>query len=117
VASVKRGLKFAAARACLGPVSPHLLRHSAAVHMAEKRVPMEEIAQYLGHNNVEVTRRIYARFSPDYLRSAAQALEYDHVGSLNQRELRKNRLSAWKRGGRGWDRTSDPYDVNVVLSR
>jgi hypothetical protein len=20
------------------------------------------------------------------------------------------------RGGRGWDRTSDPYDVNVVLS-
>ena len=20
-------------------------------------------------------------------------------------------------GGRGWDRTSDPYDVNVVLSR
>ncbi len=22
-----------------------------------------------------------------------------------------------KSGGRGWDRTSDPYDVNVVLSR
>ncbi len=22
-----------------------------------------------------------------------------------------------KGGGRGWDRTSDPYDVNVVLSR
>ncbi len=22
-----------------------------------------------------------------------------------------------KNGGRGWDRTSDPYDVNVVLSR
>ena len=22
-----------------------------------------------------------------------------------------------KDGGRGWDRTSDPYDVNVVLSR
>ncbi len=22
-----------------------------------------------------------------------------------------------KHGGRGWDRTSDPYDVNVVLSR
>jgi hypothetical protein len=28
--------------------------------------------------------------------------------------LRKERDGA---GGRGWDRTSDPYDVNVVLSR
>ena len=23
----------------------------------------------------------------------------------------------WISGGRGWDRTSDPYDVNVVLFR
>ena len=25
--------------------------------------------------------------------------------------------TAEKSGGRGWDRTSDPYDVNVVLFR
>ena len=25
--------------------------------------------------------------------------------------------SHWKNGGRGWDWTSAPYDVNVVLSR
>ena len=37
---------------------------------------MEEIAQYLGHHNVNVTRRIYTRFSP-YLRKAAAALELD----------------------------------------
>jgi integrase len=35
IAAVKRGLKAAAKRADAGHVSPHMLRHSAAVHMAE----------------------------------------------------------------------------------
>ena len=29
----------------------------------------------------------------------------------------KGTLFFQQNGGRGWDRTSDPYDVNVVLSR
>lgn len=77
VGSVKRSLATSAENAGLPKVSPHMLRHSAAVHMAEDGVPMEEIAQYLGHSDVEVTRRIYARFSPNYLRGAAKSLEYD----------------------------------------
>jgi len=85
VTSVKRGLKSSARAAGIaGPVSPHLLRHSAAVHMAEARIPLEEIAQYLGHDDVNVTRRVYARFSPTYLRRAAAVLEYDDLGSMNQ---------------------------------
>jgi integrase len=85
VASVKRGLRFAATRAGVGHVSPHILRHSAAVHMAEDGVPMAEISQLLGHSNTRVTEQTYARFSPDYLRRAAAALEYDDLGSMNQR--------------------------------
>ncbi|MET0470921.1 MAG: site-specific integrase, partial [Xanthobacteraceae bacterium] len=85
VASVKKGLRVTAARAGLGHVSPHMMRHSAAVHMAEAGVPMDEIAQYLGHTNARVTREVYARFSPDYLRNAAAALEYDDLGSLNRK--------------------------------
>src|SRR5262249_689351 len=54
VASVNRGIKAAGLRADVGKVTPHMLRHSAAVRMAEDGVPMEEIAQYLGHNNVNV---------------------------------------------------------------
>lgn len=76
VASVKRGLKSSAAAAGLGNVWPHLLRHSAAVHMAEASVSMDEIAQYLGHTDVNVTRNTYARYSPEHLRKAASALEY-----------------------------------------
>jgi excisionase family DNA binding protein len=89
VGSVKKGLSAAARRAKLQPVSPHMLRHSAAVHMAEAGVPMEEIAQYLGHSDVAVTRNVYARFSPHHLRTAAAALEYDDLGSVNQGALRR----------------------------
>lgn len=75
VRSIRKTFAAAVARAGLADVSPHVLRHSAAVHMAESGIPMEEIAQYLGHSSTEITRRVYARFSPDYLRKAARALE------------------------------------------
>lgn len=55
-------------------VTPHMLRHSAAVWMAEDRVPMEEIAQFLGHSTPNITYKVYARYSPDYLRRAAESL-------------------------------------------
>jgi integrase len=77
VASVKRALRVVAARAGLPHVSPHMLRHSAAVHMAESGVPMSEISQFLGHSNTSTTEKIYARYSPEYLRKAATALEFD----------------------------------------
>ncbi len=62
-------------RAGLSDVVPHDLRHSAAVWMAEAGVSMDEIAQYLEHSSPAVTFKVYARFSPDYLRKAASALE------------------------------------------
>lgn len=77
VGSVKKGLKATARAAGVkGQVSPHVFRHSAAVHMAEAGISMDEIAQYLGHEDVSVTRKVYARFSPDYLRAAANVLQY-----------------------------------------
>ena len=62
-----------------------MIRHSSAVHMAEAGISMEEIAQFLGHGDVNVTRKVYARFSPNHLRTAAAALEYDDIGSMNHR--------------------------------
>ncbi len=76
VLSVSKGLKSAAHRAGLPFVSPHVFRHSAAVWMAEDGIDMEVISQFLGHSNPDVTRRVYARYSPTYLRSAASALEF-----------------------------------------
>jgi integrase len=53
----------------------HLLRHSAAVMIAEAGIPMQEISQYLGHSSTDVIEKIYARFSPNYLRKAAATLD------------------------------------------
>jgi integrase len=75
VGSVRRAFKAAVRRAGLpSGVSPHWLRHSAAVHMAEAGVSMAEISQMLGHSSEAITFRVYARFSPDYLRKAASVL-------------------------------------------
>lgn len=77
VGSVKKGLKSAGARCGLPWVTAHVFRHSAATWMAEAGRPMSEIAQFLGHSNSTLTERVYARFSPDYLRKSADALELD----------------------------------------
>ncbi len=74
-ALVKAGLKIPQDGA-------HLLRHTAAVLMAESGVPMSEISQYLGHNSTETTERVYARYSPEYLRRAAGVLNLPAVGLL-----------------------------------
>jgi len=85
IKSVKKGIKATARAAGITEisVSPHVFRHSAAVHMAEAGIPIEVIAQYLGHEDANVTRKKYARYSPTYLREAAAALEFDDLGSMN----------------------------------
>lgn len=74
--SITNGFAAAVRNAGLTGVTPHVLRHTAAVHMAEGGIPMEEISQYLGHSNLEVTRRVYARFSPQHLSKAAEILDF-----------------------------------------
>jgi integrase len=73
---VHRAFDKAVLRAGLGEdVTPHTLRHTAAVWMAEEGVPMSVIAQYLGHADSRTTERVYARYSPAYLKTASEALE------------------------------------------
>jgi len=79
VKGIKTGFNAAVKAAGLEKVSPHVLRHTAAVHMAEAGIPMDEISQYLGHSNVGVTARVYARFSPDHLRKAADVLDFTKI--------------------------------------
>jgi integrase len=76
VLNIKKGFAAAVKRAGLVDVTPHDLRHTAAVWMAEDGVSFEEIAQYLGHSSPRITYQVYARFSPTYLRRAAKALEF-----------------------------------------
>ena len=75
VASIKNGFKAAARRAGL-KATPHMMRHSAAVWMAEANTPFSQIAQFLGHTDSRITERVYGRFSPSFLANAAEALTY-----------------------------------------
>jgi integrase len=75
VGKVRKAFARAAEAAGVPWCTPHVLRHTAAVWMAEAGVPMSEIAQYLGHTDSRTTERVYARFSPEHLRRAAGALE------------------------------------------
>lgn len=76
VASVKKGIAAAGARAGCPWVTPHVFRHSAARFMAEDGIPMAEIAQFLGHDNERTTFKVYARFSPTHLRQAARSVDF-----------------------------------------
>ncbi len=75
VKSIKKGLKAAAKAAYLDEVSPHMLRHSAAVWLAEDGHSMTRIAQFLGHSNSRITEKVYARYSPEHLRDLADTLD------------------------------------------
>ncbi len=75
VKSIKKGIKTAGGKIGRDDVSPHMLRHSAAVWMVEDGHSFEEVAQYLGHSNTAMVYRVYGRYSPDYLRKLAASLE------------------------------------------
>ena len=73
--SIKKGFEAATKRAGV-KATPHSLRHSAAVWMAEDGIPMAVIAQFLGHSDSRITETTYARFSPQFLSNAAEALTW-----------------------------------------
>jgi integrase len=75
IKSVKKALERISERTGVD-FSAHVLRHTAGVWMAKRDVPMQKIAQYLGHTSTKVTERVYARYSPSFMKDAADALEW-----------------------------------------
>lgn len=75
VKSVKKAIQAAARRSGI-PCTPHVFRHTAGVWMAQADVPMQKIAQYLGHTTSRVTEQTYARYSPSFMRDAGAALDF-----------------------------------------
>jgi integrase len=76
VGNIKKAFQAASERSGVH-ATPYTLRHTAAVWMAEAGTPMAQIAQFMGHDDSATTERHYARFSPGFLRGAANALMLD----------------------------------------
>jgi integrase len=68
-ADVWRIVRDIAAAAGVAGVSPHVLRHTAATHMARRGVPLWTIAKVLA-NTLAMVERVYAKHAPDDLRDA-----------------------------------------------
>jgi len=84
VKSIKRGFARTVAAAGLDDVTPHVLRHTAAVHLAAAGISMSKIAQYLGHTSTDVTERVYARFAPDHMKDAAEVLDFGKLRAVRR---------------------------------
>lgn len=76
VLSIKKGFAGACERAGITGATPHILRHTAASWMAERRVDMFKISKFLGHTNTKITEERYAKIHPDYMKDAADALDF-----------------------------------------
>lgn len=77
VGSIRTGYSAALRRAGLSGVNVHQIRHTVAVTMLSAGRKIEEVSQYLGHSNIAITHKIYARFLPEHLADAAAVLEFD----------------------------------------
>lgn len=75
IKNIRKAIESAAQRSGI-PCSPHVFRHTAGVWMAEADVAMPKISQYLGHTTTKVTEATYARFSPSFMKDAADALDW-----------------------------------------
>jgi integrase len=73
VESIKNAFRSACRRAGIEGCTPHTLRHTSASHMAMAGVSLSQVARMLADSEATV-ERVYAKFSPDYLRDAVASL-------------------------------------------
>lgn len=75
VKSIKKAFQAASARTGVH-VTPYTLRHTGAVWAAESgEVSMDELAQFMGHDDAATTSKHYARFTPGHLKRVAGAVQ------------------------------------------
>ncbi|WP_210093710.1 site-specific integrase [Ruegeria sp. HKCCSP346] len=76
IKSMRTGFYSALKRAEIQGVNIHQIRHTVAVQMLEAGETIEKVSDFLGHSNIHITKKIYARFQPEHLASAATALDF-----------------------------------------
>ena len=83
VKSIRKGFQNAVTRSGVGPLRIHDIRHTAAVTMLSAGIPLEKVAQYLGHSNTSVTFNTYGRYLPSHMDDAAAVLDFTEIRNVN----------------------------------
>ena len=74
VGNIKKAFQAASARSGI-KVTPYTLRHTGAVWAAEAGASMDELAQFMGHDDSVTTSTHYARYSPGHLAGVANRVQ------------------------------------------
>jgi integrase len=74
VGNIKKAFQAASGRSGIR-VTPYTLRHTGAVWAAEAGASMDELAQFLGHDDAVTTSTHYVRYSPGFLRGVADKVK------------------------------------------
>lgn len=79
---------------------PKTIRHSIATRLRTLRVPAEQLETLMGHRVLRGTTGVYAKYDPDYLRSATKALSkvWNEVWSASESWIAVHLLTRPKRG-------------------
>lgn len=77
-------------------VSPHMLRHSKAMHLLEKGVNLVYIRDILGHASI-VTTEVYAKANPEMKRLAVEAAAARTLGPSRYDHASQQDLLTWLR--------------------
>jgi integrase len=74
---IQTAFDAARTRAKFSPaITPYSIRHTVAVELRKRGVPMAEVAGFLGHKLERfATTEIYARYAPDYRGAAIRAID------------------------------------------
>jgi site-specific recombinase XerD len=76
--------------------TPHMLRHSKAMHLLENGVNLIYIRDFLGHNTV-ITTEVYAKANPEMKRKAIEVSSQKILSGSNYSMSEKEDLLRWLR--------------------
>jgi integrase/recombinase XerD len=77
-------------------ISPHVLRHSKAMHLLENGVNLIYIRDILGHASI-VTTEVYAKANPEMKRQAVEAVASKTLGPSRYDDAARHDLLTWLR--------------------
>ena len=79
VSSIRTGFQAAMRRAGMDRFHIHQIRHSVAVRMLAAGMPIHKVSQFLGHSDIHITQKTYARYMPEHLSDAADIMDLGFI--------------------------------------
>lgn len=74
VKSIKKSFKTTCEKAGIKGVSPHTVRHTTGT-LLRQGASLEVVSEWLGHSNLEITKSVYAKTTPEFFKGAAEFID------------------------------------------